>query len=335
MAADGVEANHSSLPRVWTLSSYRAGENTQIQGLASALGLPWVQKRLVYNALAGPLSLVRAVSTLGIDKGGSDTLQGPWPDLIISAGVKNEPVCRWIKKRSGGHTRLVFLGRVWAPYEAFDLIITTPQYRLPERENILQRRVTLHRVTPENLKQAAGEWQSRFAHLPSPRTGVLLGGDSGPYVLGEAAAERLVLQLNKACSSGGSALITTSARTRECVGEVLSERLTCQHFLHIQNGAGDSNPYLGILACADRFLVSGDSVAMLSEAAATGKPVQIFHLPENGSEDDSFKARAYRLLMRYFPQRLSRDVELFHAVFERGSEDDLETTLTRVRGLIG
>jgi hypothetical protein len=36
------------------------------------------------------------------------------------------------------------------------------------------------------------------------------------------------------------------------------------------------NPYVGALALADRFVVTGDSVSMVSEALATDKPVEVF-----------------------------------------------------------
>src|SRR3546814_7758781 len=38
------------------------------------------------------------------------------------------------------------------------------------------------------------------------------------------------------------------------------------------------NPYLGFLGFADAVVVTSDSVNMVSEAAATGKPVHVFHL---------------------------------------------------------
>ena len=41
--------------------------------------------------------------------------------------------------------------------------------------------------------------------------------------------------------------------------------------------AGD-NPYFAYLGLADAFLVTADSVSMISEAAATGKPVHILEL---------------------------------------------------------
>jgi mitochondrial fission protein ELM1 len=44
--------------------------------------------------------------------------------------------------------------------------------------------------------------------------------------------------------------------------------------VHFWNGARDgTNPYAGYLAHADRIVVTPDSVNMLSEASATGKPV--------------------------------------------------------------
>jgi mitochondrial fission protein ELM1 len=42
------------------------------------------------------------------------------------------------------------------------------------------------------------------------------------------------------------------------------------------------NPYLGILALADRLVVTSDSVSMISEALATGRPVDVFGKPQNG-----------------------------------------------------
>src|SRR3546814_10119808 len=42
-----------------------------------------------------------------------------------------------------------------------------------------------------------------------------------------------------------------------------------------------SNPNFGILGLADHVIVTGDSVNMVSEAASTGKPVHVVHLPNS------------------------------------------------------
>jgi uncharacterized protein len=92
------DAPSDTAPSVWAIASYRAGENSQINGLANRLGAAVDIKRLRHNSFAGPLGLLRSVSCRGIDRAASDPLTPPWPALIISAGVKNEPVCRWISQ---------------------------------------------------------------------------------------------------------------------------------------------------------------------------------------------------------------------------------------------
>ena len=49
----------------------------------------------------------------------------------------------------------------------------------------------------------------------------------------------------------------------------------------VWDGQGE-NPYLGFLALADAFVVTEDSVSMISEAASTGKPVYVAALEGGG-----------------------------------------------------
>jgi hypothetical protein len=48
----------------------------------------------------------------------------------------------------------------------------------------------------------------------------------------------------------------------------------------VWNPEGD-NPYLGVLALADRLVVTSDSVSMISEALATAHPVDVFGAAQN------------------------------------------------------
>jgi mitochondrial fission protein ELM1 len=346
-------SRRDTAPRVWAVASYRAGENSQISGLANRLGGEVVTKRLRYNGWAGPLGLVRATSRGGIDSAGSDALVPPWPDILISAGLKNEPVCRWIKATSGGHTRIVFLGRTWARRSVFDLVVTTPQYRLPAEPNVVHNLMTQHGVTPERLAADRSRWEARFAELPRPVLGVLIGGDSGPFVLGRRAARRLARQINRMVDvRGGSAIITTSSRTRLEVAGALEAALSVPAVLHRYRANDPQNPYFGILALADAFVVTSDSVAMLSEAAATGCAVHIFDLGAADMEgsDRTAKSLSYRAMMALLPKRLSRDIGLFHEAFiaaghgtwseasyrtgSRTAAEEIEATVARVRATL-
>ena len=310
--------------RVWALMSYRAGENSQILGLAEASGEPFESKRLHYRGIGALGDLARRVGLFGIDKQSSSSLAPPWPRLIISAGLRNEPVCRWVAEASEGYTKLVFLGRTWAPRNEFDLIVTTPQYRLAKDANVLHNLGTLHRVTQDRLREEASLWHARLNPLGQPCIAVLIGGRSGPYTFGKSAAKRLAeLAEQHATRLGARLLITSSSRTDPQAIRLLENSLTTPAVIH--RFGKDANPYFAMLALAEEIIVTGDSIAMLSEAAATGKPVWLFDLGTGkrsmnpagtaGQVDRSLRTESYRALMLLGPERLSRDLRLVHQGF--------------------
>lgn len=296
---------------------YRAGENSQLLALAEALEWPFEVKRLTYRCYDFLPGLLRRPSLLGIRQQASSPLRAPWPDLVISAGMRNEPVCRWIRQQSGGLSKLVYIGRTWANRALFDLIITTPQYRLPQRHNILHNATTLQGVKTTRLQEAAAAWRPQLAHLPAPYICVIIGGNSGPCTFGRRAAEQLA---GEACAmaraNNGSLLVTSSARTPPDALKHFVTAIDCPMQLYRWQSNDKDNPYYAFLALARHIIVTSDSIAMISEACATGKAVAIFDLdPEEKSgkqRDFRLGAVLYRLLMRFGPRRLSRDIRLVH-----------------------
>ena len=306
------------MPVIWLIDAYRAGEQGQVRALVEALGWPCEIKRLAYRKQIVLPHVLGLSSLSGITTESRAMLEPPWPDLVISSGVRNEPVCRWIRAHSGGRTRYVHVGRPWGPLVSFDLVITTPQYRVAPHANVLNNTLTLHSVTPEQLGAAREQWADTFAHLPRPRIAVVAGGDSGPFSLGPLAASRLARQASMlARQNGGSLLVSTSSRTSEEAMAALQAGIDVPNYFYRWQAADPANPYLGILAVADRLVVTGDSIAMLSEACATGRPVQMFDLGGMRGErdvatDPRLGATLYALLMRWFWRRLSRDITLVH-----------------------
>ena len=346
-------------PRVWVVTGYRAGERAQILALAEALGWPFEVKELDYRPSAARISLFRGSTLRGFRLDRSSPLTPPWPDLVITAGMRNEPACRWIRAQAAGRTRLVHIGRPWARLEQFDLVITTPQYRLPGRDNVLHNTLTLHRVTAARLEAEARRWEPRLAALPRPRIAVIAGGDSGPTIFGRKAAARLARQAGAlARERGGSLLVTTSARTAPAAVEALAAGIEAPAHFYRWRRDDDDNPYYGYLALADAIIVTADSISMLTEACATGKPVYMFDadhpvtIPGSAADrerDFRLSGLLYRGLMRWGPKRLSRDLALVHRRLLEGGHAvwlgetfpervppplrDLERALARVRAL--
>ena len=308
------------MPVIWLIDAYRAGERGQVRALVDALGWPCEVKVLSYRSHVF-LPHVLGQSTLqGITSESAATLSAPWPDLVISSGVRNEPICRWIRAQSGGRARYVHVGRPWGALDSFDLVITTPQYRVPHHPKVLNNMLTLHSVAAPRLAQARIQWEAAFADLPSPRFAVMVGGDSGPFTLGPHAAARLGAEASRmARAHGGSLLVSTSSRTSSAAQDALQSAITVPSYFYRWSGRGLDNPYEGILAWADRLIVTGDSIAMLSEACATGKPVAIFdlggmrELPDRATRDFRLGGALYAALLRWFWQPLSRDITLVHS----------------------
>ena len=305
-------AHSSWTPRVWLLLGHKAGDNNQVLALAEALAWPWDEKRIVYRPWELLANRLLGVTLCGIDRGASSVLQPPWPDLVISSGRRNEPVARWIRRQAPG-VRLVHVGRPWAPLDAFDLIVTTPQYSLPSRPNVLENELPMHRLRPERLAAEAQRWRARLALLAVPRIAVLLGGNSGACVFTQQKARRLGRLVNGlARSQHGSVLVTDSARTPPGVTDAFLAELDIAVHSHGWGGPREDSPYLGYLGLAEKFVVTADSMSMIAEALFAAKPLFLFSLDDGPHwwrrrYNYRFNALAHRLAMAIGPRRMRRD----------------------------
>ncbi len=91
---------------------------------------------------------------------------------------------------------------------------------------------------------------------------------------------RLIATLGSLSKSGAGLMITASRRTPAALIDAI-DAATRDAPRIVFRGTGD-NPYAHFLAHADAFIVTADSVNMAGEAAATGKPIYVFH-PSGGS----------------------------------------------------
>lgn len=260
---------------VWGLVDDRTGHTGQVLGVITKLGLPYVLKRLDYNALVHVPAKLLGASFLNLTPASRALLAAPYPALVIAAGRRTIPTLRAIKKASPT-TRTVYLMRPEVT-DGIDLIAAPEHDGLSEGGSIITTLAPIHAVTAQTLASARAVWEPQFAHLPRPYVALCLGGDTkqGRY---KAAEWRDLIQRATQLAGQGSLLITTSRRTPKEALELIPPLVTRPHLLHRWDLDRD-NPYLGILGCADAVVVSGDSLSMCAEACVTGKPVFIYASP--------------------------------------------------------
>lgn len=271
-------------PRVWVLAGDKPGDNAQCLALAAAVGWSTEIKQLHFECRGRNPLLPFSELRFELDPSNSSPLEAPWPDLLIGCGRRSVEIAREIRRRSGGKTRIVYLGRPRTPIDDFDLVVTSAQYQLPDRENVIQLVLPLHAVDREALARAESEWAQALKALPRPRIALLVGGTIKPFVLDDVAARHVADEVNALVrAEGGSVLMTTSRRTPASCARQIRDRLDGPKYVHVWDPAGGPNPYLAYLALADAFVVTGDSASMLADACGTGRRVFFVELPTRRS----------------------------------------------------
>jgi uncharacterized protein len=247
-----------------------AGNELPALALASALSTeppgcvrlraPWPQKMWLPH---GPvLAPARWQPPLAADA---------WPDIAIGAGRLGAAALLTVRRASKGQTRTLQILDPRIPPARYDLVIAPAHDRL-SGANVIQVEGSLHAI------DAAWIARERFAHAPlgrleSPRTVVLIGGRRRGVKLGSSDFERLAETLrNWRSRDGGSLLLLGSRRTPQAWKNALRRALPQAELRWFGAEDGD-NPYRGAMAWGDRFIVTADSVNMLSEALGTGQPV--------------------------------------------------------------
>jgi mitochondrial fission protein ELM1 len=348
-------------PRIWLLIGDKPGDNAQARALAEALSWPY-EVRQVFPKPEWVLGKPRFEPGLDhLDPVRSAVLEPPWPDLILTVGRRPSMAALWVQDRSAGCAQIVLLGRPKRWAHRFALIVAPRQFKIPPRDNLIQLDLPLLRVDRAAVAAAADAWRERLSGLAPPLTAILIGGATKPFRFDSAAAATLMDELQRIrARDGGTLYISTSRRTRPDVVESLEGALPRGAILYrwSPQTAAD-NPYLALLAHADRFVVTGDSVSMMVEVASMGRPLAIYALPMGASVVDRARALAAQLpvpgIVTHALHRLgiagySRDLgEISRLLIERGLavplgapfrssatalEDELAPVVARIRDLV-
>lgn len=251
---------------------------SQVRGLVNAIGLP---SRVQEISLAFPWNrcwpgfiplrqfIFRDPETL---------FSGPPPRVVVTCARQAIMASLWLKKKWGDDVFTVHIQSPRIDPRKFDLVIA-PEHDGLTGPNVFTSRGALHHVSPQLLKSVSERGlPESLAQIPRPFVTVLLGGPNRCYGFQPADLAPLVSRLQIMTRMRDIPLvILPSRRTPDAVLQLFRDAFPSPHFVWDRTG---ENPYLAALAFCSHLIVTSDSVSMLSECAATEKPVYVFHLPE-------------------------------------------------------
>lgn len=273
---------------IWVVTDGRAGNERQALTLARALAgttsaeprvwrlearTPWKQ--------AAPRKLPGSEHAFGEEF--HEALRDP-PRLAIGCGRQGALAARLLRK-AGASVVQILDPRIDPRH--WDAVVVPEHDRL-RGPNVIAMTGSLHEVDDAWLARARADFP-RFGELPSPRTLLLLGGPIRNVPFDAAWWRRTAGALRTLhAREGGSVSVCASRRTPDwLVAAARSEYAGLPGARWFGASDGD-NPYPGLLARADRIVVSPDSVNMISEACATRAAVCIAEPGLAGGRHASF-----------------------------------------------
>jgi mitochondrial fission protein ELM1 len=266
---------------IWILADNRPGTFLQSVGLAEELGIEYKIIDLTYSIFSALPNFLLSNSLLRLSPQSQKSLQdfNYLPKIIISAGRKSAPIALYLRKKSGNLTKIIQIMNPNLNFKKFDFVI------LPKHDNIDPTAfpnliTTIGSLTKTNEKTIDSEkekFSSEFKNIDQTKIALLVGGSSNKTEFDKNSAEKLAkIASTIAKNMDATLLILNSRRTSEEITIAIESNLNCDFKFFDWEKVKDNNPYLAIVGYSNFFIVTGDSVSMISECASTGKPLYIF-----------------------------------------------------------
>jgi mitochondrial fission protein ELM1 len=255
----------------WVIHDGAAGNCRQALALADALALEYREWTVAAHGLARWLAPRKLPGVDTFDRQFTDSLKQATPSLVIGCGRVAALATRQARE-AGAKAIQILDPRISSRH--WDLVIA-PEHDQLVGENVISLLGGLNPIDAGWLQRARQQF-ARLANQAAPRTAVLLGGPTRATKFDRSALEVLCSKLEFwLARDGGSLLICGSRRSPPEWAPMMRDRYGSEgHLVWMDNSDGD-NPYPGVLAWADRIVVSPDSVNMISEACATSVPVYV------------------------------------------------------------
>jgi len=285
-----LKCNMVIISTIWVLTDGKAGDEIQCLGVAEAIadraGQSGIEGKTcqVEKRIVAPRAPWRWFARRGLldpreaPGRSSGPLAPPLPDLVIASGRKTIPHIRALTRMPGKRPFTIFLKDPLTGPGIADFI-WAPDHDAIEGANVLKTLTSPHRISDRALDVARARAHKEIDCLTPPRVAVLVGGNSRHHTFGSDDIARFVAHLRAVVGDGASLMISCSRRTPSAL-KVAVEDLSDNDAVYLWDGSTD-NPYLKMLAHADAVIATADSVNMVGEATAIGKPVHVFH-PQGG-----------------------------------------------------
>ena len=251
----------------------RIGNRNQMFAILNELNLPYKMLDVKYNRLANLPNFILQIfgGYLHLKDFNVKKIKTK-PNLILSCGRRTFPIASKLKYLFSNTTYFVHL---MYPKLSFNkrrcnLIFTPFHDNVGESDRVIH---TLGSPAPlvDIIKNNKNPYKTK------PIISILIGGNHGRYKLKSSTINYMLTETLKKMKQG-SILISTSRRTPDNIIRLINKwgkkNKVFKIIFHPKNSS-ERNPINEMISCADEFVVTGDSVSMVSQLCQYKKPVRI------------------------------------------------------------
>ena len=250
------------------------GMISQVEGMAKALNTEYSHKIV---RLSFPWNLIPPKFTPISQIVLKDKIylnEGEIPDLIISCGRKSVIPSILLKKKNPN----IFTIHIQNPKvdsKNFSAVII-PMHDSYYGSNVFRSEGAIHYITNEEINAAKDYLADKIKSKKI--ISIILGGPNKYYSF---SSNQLIEIFNSIkhffISKGYEAIIVPSLRTPKTIIELAKKEMS--KFGYVVDSV-DKQAYLSAYALATYIIVTCDSISMISEASASGKPIYVAHMKE-------------------------------------------------------
>ena len=265
------------------------GMISQVEGMAKALNTEFDHKivRLSFPWNLVPPKLTPISEIILKDK--IYLIKNEIPDLIISCGRKSVIPSILLKKKN----KKIFSIHIQDPKinsKNFDIIIV-PEHDNLEGDNIISSKGAIHYINQLEIEKAKPYLMDNIQSQKI--VSLILGGPNKYYSFSNEELTKVFKKIKTDfISDGYKAIIIPSLRTPKRIIELAIKEFDSDNF--VVNSV-DKQAYLSALALATCIVVTCDSTSMISEAAASGKPIFVAHMR---SKKNNYRFRKFFQLFK-------------------------------------
>ena len=246
------------------------GMISQVEGLAKALDLDFIHEKIELNNFWKliPPKITPIHNFVFKNKIDNDL------NIVISCGRKSVIPSLFLKKKFKDKIINIHIQDPKVSLSNFDFVVA-PEHDGLIGENVISSKGAIHYLTEKELDENISYLKPRINK--EKIITLIVGGPNKYYGYKETEIENIFYKIQQNFLNNGYQLILIpSMRTPKRIIEKAKNYFDENQVVITEI---DKKAYLSSLRLADHIVVTCDSTSMISEAAITGKPIYVAHMP--------------------------------------------------------